>query len=91
VKAERGKRSQTNEYGDERLTDQPDREGAADEAVAVLVGGFRVLAVASPLWPMTKDEIAFDPKTTQAERKLIVEDFLWCDRVSDEIFFKNEF
>lgn len=90
VKAERGERSQTNEYDAERLGGQLDREGAADEAVAAVVGGMRVLAVASPLWPMATDEIAFDPETTQAERKQIIEDFLWCDRVAEREKKKQE-
>ena len=43
--------------------------------------GFRVLAVAGPLWPIDQD-IAFANDVSQSERRSIVEDFEWCDRVA---------
>ena len=59
------------------VDDQPGQD-AADLGLAP---GFRIVAVAGPLWPIDPDAISFDPNATREERRAAVEQFEWSDLI----------
>jgi uncharacterized Zn finger protein (UPF0148 family) len=60
---------------------RPADNQAALAANLGLAPGFRIVAVAGPLWPTDPGAIAFDPSATQEERRAAVAQFEWSDLI----------